>query len=425
MPAIAGRTREQIRTAIGSNLGHPYRLIEADASGSTSTFLTDELALGGADQHVGAWIVFTSGANNDGQVRRVTDSAVASNQQTLTFHPTVTDATANGDTAELWDEQFSPEGIHDFINQAILDAYGAVYDPMEDISLHGDGTQGRFDIPSGFSMLNRIDYRSRVSSAEVHPMSRTFDETTDSDFTQAVDTKDFKRGSSLKLTVAAGASAGDVITDSFTALDMSGYTHLEGWVKSTVALTAADYKIHLDNATVAADGSDLESLDVPAASADTWTFFRIALANPETDTAIASIGVEMDQDKGAHVVWFDEIRAVNNDSAVWETLPKTLWRIDKEARDLILTTGGVRVVNYSLLKLIGGGEPALLTADTGTSEIADWYIISRATALALMSEARSRTSDTDAHLTRGGFWWEQSDRAKRAFPTLVNVREVE
>ncbi len=426
MPVIAARTREQLRASVGVNLGYPFRLLEADATGTTTTFLTDELSLGGADEYNGSWLVFTSGANNDGLIRRVTDSSVTANRQTLTFYPAVTDATADGDTAELWNESYNPESIHDFINQAILDAYGEVYDRVEDITLHADGTQARFDIPSGLSMLQRVQYRSRVSSAEVHPMSRTFDEATDADFTQAVDTKDFKRGSSLKLTIGGSISNGDVITDSITSLDLSGYTHIEGWVKAAVTLAAADFVLHLDSGAVQADGSDLESLNIPATTAaDTWTFFRIALANPETDTAVISIGLEYNANAASNTVWFDEVRAVNSDSAVWSTLPNTLWRIDKEARDLILSRGGAKVAGYNLLKLVGGDKPALLTADATANEIDDWYVITRATALALMSEARSQQTDQDARATRAGFWWEQSKQAKQSFPMLVDVRQVE
>lgn len=423
--AIAGRSREQIRASVGTNLGSPFRLIEADAAGTNVTFLTDELSLGGADEHLGKWLVFTSGTN-DGEIRRVTDSDVTNNRQTLTFFPSASATTANGDTVELWDEPYNPEDIHEFINQAILDVYGAVYDPVEDISLHSGGNVSRLDIPSGLSMLKRIEWRSSITSKEVHGCERVFDETTDSDFTIAVDTENKRQGnSSLKLTVASGASAGDVITDSITSLDLSKQTHLEGWVLSTTALSAADYKIHLDSGTAQADGTDLESLDIPAASADTWTYWRVPLANPETDTALISIGIEMDQDKGAHTVWFDGIQAVANDTAIWTKLLNSLWHIDKESRDLILTSGGRKVVGYSLLKLVGGDEPALLTADGTANEINDTYVIARATALALVSGFRNPQTDPDAKGSHSAMWAIRAEQAQRRFPTLQNVRRIE
>ena len=101
MPIIATQTREDLRVSIGRIL-RAVKLIEADAAGSTTTFLTDELATGAATDFNGSWLVFTSGTN-DGSIRQVTTSTVAANRVTLTFFPAVAAATADGDTAELWD----------------------------------------------------------------------------------------------------------------------------------------------------------------------------------------------------------------------------------------------------------------------------------------------------------------------------------
>ena len=67
MVGVVGRTREEVRLPIGYNVD-AVKLIEADASGSTITLLTDDL-FGAADEHNGKWLVFTSGSNNDGQIR--------------------------------------------------------------------------------------------------------------------------------------------------------------------------------------------------------------------------------------------------------------------------------------------------------------------------------------------------------------------
>ena len=208
---IAGRTREELRTSIGYNLG-AFISVEADASGSTSTFLTDDI-FSTADDQNGKRIVFTSGSN-DGEIRRVTDSSISSNRTTLTFHPVVGTSTADTHTAELWRTDYNPEAIHDFINQAILEATGRVFDPEESTALHADGKTARFDVPSEFSMLSHVYYRSGEASSRVHLCDRVFDETTDSDFTQVVDDEDYKRNSSLKLTVGGSVSAGDFVTDS-------------------------------------------------------------------------------------------------------------------------------------------------------------------------------------------------------------------
>ena len=421
MPAIQGRTREQLRQHIGYALGGLY-VSAASSNGSTTTLLDNTLVLGGADTKIGKWIRFTSG-DNDALTRRVTDSAISSNVTTLTFMPAATSATAS-ESYELWEGAYSPDTIDDFINQAILAATGWVYDPIEDISLHGDGKQARFDIPSGISMISKIESRAKVSSTRIHACATTFDEATDGDFTQSLDTKDRKQGTqSLKLVIAAGASAGDFVTDSITSKDLSGYDTIEMWVKSTVATSSGNLKLLLDD--TAACVSPLETLSVPALSADTWTFVRMSLANPETDTAIISVGLEYDSDLGACTVWIDDIVAVANDTAEWETLDRRYWKIDKESRDLILVRDGQCAVGYRLIKITGGDKPALLTSDSTATEIDEDYIIASAVNIALLSSSGGPSTDPDARRQLSAYWAQQAERARRAFPMLANVRTVD
>ena len=421
MPAIQGRTREQLRQHIGRTLGAVY-VSSASASGSTTTLVDNTIVLGGADNQIGKWIRFTSG-NNDTLTRRVTDSAISSNVTTHTFMPAVGTSTAS-ESYELWDSAFNPDDIDDFINQSIMFATGWVYDPIENIELHGDGKQTRFDIPSNISMINKIEYRHKIKSTRIHACGSTFDEKTDSDFTQSLDTKDKKQGSqSLKMVIAAGASAGDFVTDSITSKDISGYDTIEMWVKSTVATSAGNLKLLLDD--TASCGSPLETLSIPALSADTWTFVRMSLANPETDTAIISVGLEYDSDIGAATVWIDDIVAVANDTAEWTTLDRRNWKIDKEARDLILVRDGHDSLGYSLIKITGGDKPALLTADSSTTEIDEDYVVAQAITLALLATSGGPGTDPDAKRQLSAFWADQAQRGKRKFPMLTNVRSVD
>jgi len=419
---MQGRTREELRQHIGYALGAVY-VSSASTNGSTTTLVDNTLVLGGADNHIGRWVRFTSG-DDDGAIRRVTDSAISSNVTTLTLMPALSASSTSGDTYELWHGEYNPAAIDNFINQAVIGATGNAYDPIEDISLHGDGKQIRFDIPSNISMISKIEYRGRVSSTRIHACAATFDETTDSDFTQSLDTKDRKQGTqALKMVIASGASAGDFVTDSITSKDISGYDTIEMWVKSTVATSAGNLKLLLDN--TAACASPLETLSIPALSADTWTFVRMALANPETDTAIISVGLEYDADLGACTVWIDDISAVENDTAEWTTLPRHNWRIDKEARDLILGRDGHDAVGYSLIKITGGDKPALLTSDSTATEVDENFIIAHATNLALISTSGGPATDPDAKRQLSAYWAAQAERSRRALPLLVNVRQVE
>ena len=421
MPSIQGRTREQLRQHIGYVLGSVY-VSAASTSGSTTTLLDNTLVLGGADNQIGKWIRFTSGSN-DTLTRRVTDSSISSNVTTMTFMPAATSATAS-ESYELWEGAFSPDVVDNIINQSILSATGWVYDPIENIGLHGDGYQTRFDIPSNISMISKVEYRHKVSSTRIHACATTFDEATDGDFTQALDTKDRKQGTqALKLTIAAGASAGDFVSDSITSKDISGYDTIEMWVKSTVATSSGNLKLLLDN--TASCASPIETLSIPALSADTWTFVRMSLANPETDTAIISVGLEYDSDLGACVVWIDDISAVANDTAEWTTLDRRYWKIDKEARDLVLMRDGQCAAGYALIKITGGDKPALLTSDSDTTEIPEDYIIASSVTNVLLSASGGPATDPDARRQLSAYWAQQAERARRSFPMLVNVRSVD
>ena len=405
MAVTQASTREELRVDIGYNLGHPFTTLEADATGTTTSLLTDDVTLGGTNEHRGKWLVFTSGTN-DGSVRKVTGSAVTDGQTTLIFHPAASAATADGNTAELWNEDHDPASIHNFINQAIKNATGSVYDPVTDISLHADGKTTRFDIPTGFAMLQKVEFAAYATSEIIHDMNSTFTESTDADIEQAVDDADF-------------------ISDAISSIDLSGYTHVEGWVKATSAIAAADFNICLDNATCTCDGNDKETLPVPAVSADTWTFFRIALANPESDTAIVSVGIEYNDNSATNTVWFDDLRVVHNDTAIWTKLDRRAWHVDKQQKDLILHSDGRAALGYRLIKLVGGGKPALLTDDSTTNEIDDQYVIHRATGLAMASVGGGNATDPDASAQRAAFWFGMAEQSKRSFPMLVDVRLVQ
>jgi len=420
MAVVQGRTRAQLRQSIGYNLGAVY-VSSASGTGSTTT-IVDNTLIGADDNHNGKWIVFNDADGTSGQVTRVSD--YTSSSTTLTLSPAIAATSVADDTYEIWDDIYSPARLDDLINQAVIDATGSTYDPVEKLDLHTDGTVQRLDIPSGLSMIQNIYYRRSVDFTRLHACNVVFDETIDSDFTVTADTKIKKQGTaSNKFVIASGASAGDIATDSITSKDISGYDYIEFWVRSTVATSAGNLKILLDD--TASCVSPLETLSVPALSADTWTFCRVALANPESDTAIISVGLEYDADLGACTVWLDDISVVKNDSAQWDKIPRNLWKIDKEAQDIVLDGYAHGVAPYNLLKVLGGDKPTLLTSDTDTSEIDEQYIIARATALTFASASGGPSTDPDNKNNMAGFWMGMSQQARRAFPLLTDVRLVQ
>ena len=418
---VQGRTREQLRQSIGYNLG--VLKVGTATGGTTETLIDTKTLRGGDDTYNGKYILVTDATDGTTTDTPYIDDYTASST-TIAFQHALSFTVASGDSYEIWDDEYNPVVINDFINQAIIDTTGHAYNPTENVELHTDGKAMRFDIPSNISIINRLFYRSRVTSTSLHTCNAAFDETVDSDITVTVDTEDKKRGTgSNKFVIAAGASAGDIATDSIASKDISKYDYLECWIKSTVATSSGNLKILLDDSASCA--SPIETLSVPALSADTWTYVRMALANPETDTAIISIGLEYDSDLGACQVRLDDIKVVQNDTADWTILPKHLWRIDRSARDLMLTDSGRLEAGYSLLKIQGGDKPALLSSDAATTEIDDSYIIAMATSLAFAATSGGAATDPDQNRQQASYWYGLAQSAKRAFPTMVTGRWVE
>ena len=420
MAVTQGKTLEDLRKAVGRNLG---KMVTGTTSGSGSTTTAvDATLFGGDDEYIGSYIRITSGTY-DGTTRRITD--YASSTGTMTF-AAVGGTVAGSVTYELWKDGFDPQVVDEFINQSIWEITGKYFDPEENVDLHTDKVNARLEIPSEIAMIQDVYYRSKFTAKELHSCNTAFDDSVDSDFTITANTEDYKKGSaSNKIVIAAGASAGDTASDTITSVNIEKYDYIEFWIKSTVATSAGNLKIHLVDA-----GGIEESLDVPALTADTWKYCRVALSNPEDNTAITQVRFEYDSDLGACVVYLDDIKAVKNDTATWTKLPRYQWRIDKEGeqgastQDLVLTDGGRAEAGYSLIKLVGGDEPAELSADSDTTEVPERYIVAYATALMAQAGSLRPDADIDSMRNLAAFWFAKSEQAKNDLPFLTNVRLV-
>ena len=489
MAVVQGRTRAQLRQSVGYNLGAVY--VSSSSGNGLTTTIVDNTLIGADDNHNGKWVVYNDADGTAGQVTRVSD--YTSSSTTLTLSPAVAASSVTSDTYELWDDEYNPAIIDEFLNQSILDVTGRAWDPVEDLSLHTDGKVQRFDIPSGIEMIQNIYYRSSVDSTRLLSCNSAFDEqstlvatTLDGAITSTsatsvpvvsstplranqqimvgsekmtississntltvsrgaggttaathsngvsvllfpvVDTKIKKQGTaSNQFVIPAAASADQIGTDSISSKDISRYDYLEGWVKITRAgeatTTAADLAILLDDTANCA--SPLEELDIPALTDDTWTFFRVKLANPELDTAIISIGLKYDVDLGACTIWLDDISVVANDSAQWSKIPRNLWRIDKEAQDIVLDNYVHGVARYNLLKIVGGDKPALMTSDTDTPEVDERYLIAAATSKMFAASSGGPSTDPDQRRGQAGFWKGEANRAQRSLPFQTDIR---
>ena len=238
-------------------------------------------------------------------------------------------------------------------------------------------------------MLHKVQFRTSIEAIQIEAATDAWTESVDGDVTASQDTKDKKRGAgSFKMVVATGASANDILaTQKITSKNIAGMDYVEFWIKSTAAFPASgDLQLLLDDTANCA--SPVETLNIPALTADTWTFVRLPLANPELDTALISVGLKYVTDIGATTIFLNDIKAVLNSTAKYADIPKHLWGVDPSTRDLTLRPSVRASVGYSMLKLHGGDTPATLDADATVCEVDDWYVIARATSLAMRASPR-------------------------------------
>jgi hypothetical protein len=407
--AIQSRTREQIRRSIAANLDQPPSGT-ATGNGSTTTLL-DTNYIGGDDEFNGGWLVFTSGTN-DGLIRRVTDYATSTG--TLTFKPAATASTATNDTYEFWRSEYPPDRIHEFINQALIQRTprGLVTD--EDISNHGHSSDSRHDIPSAMVAVAGVDYRYQYSGKKVDEASTAW--TAGSSVTITADTEDNKAFSSSTRMYLSGVSAATVGYKDVTSLDLRRYDTLEFWFKSSVTHAAGDLTIVLGEGSTLA--TPRETINIPAATARTWTYMRVSLVNPELLSAIVSVGLKFVTGTSTRYIWINDIKAVNTESAVFRRLWPGSYRIEREARKVFLKEDSRAEVGYSLIRLIGYKLPSLLTADSDTATLDPDLIAARATSRSLFSLARGRTTDPDDSDRRAAFFEGVAAQAERSLPAL-------
>jgi len=130
------------------------------------------------------------------------------------------------------------------------------------------------------------------------------------DVTSTLDTTDKKVGAgSAKLAVAAGASAGDILaTEAIEPLNITNAYQIALWIKCSVATVAGNLQLLLDNDAKCV--SPLETLNIPALEAGTWTRVALPLATPANLTAIISVGLKYAVDIGACDIWLDDITAI-------------------------------------------------------------------------------------------------------------------
>lgn len=414
--AIQSRTRQQIRRAIGRRLGVLIVGEVTDTKDTTSLWDTGWLAKGGTNEYVGRHVVIydATGSIVDGEKSFVT--AFDSTNKDCTMSPAFTANLTDGDKYEMW-QGITIDEVDEEINNAVMEVSDDALQTYQDTSQFTASDKLEYDI-STFKGISDIEY-VRTTSIErlIENCESVWTELVDGDVTATRDTSIKKLGNaSLKLVVASGASANDILaTEAMSSLDLTDCDTLEIWVYTGATFAAGAIQVLLDNTAQCA--SPVESLDIPATTAATWTRHSISLANPQSDGAIISVGIKMITDT-TYTLYFDDIRATLAGSRQYAPLHHDHWDINLgSTKKVRFTRNGLAVMgNPTQMRWNGYQLPALLSADTTASEIDPSWIIAYVVGTLLTSHVGVRALNPDAD-KRGKTWLDRADKLKPSIMT--------
>ena len=408
MPITSLRSRAQIRASIGMGTGALDQsggsaTLQITGASSVGAWTVGALTFGSSNEHRGKWALATGGSSNAssnvGFIRRV--ATFTSSNTRLTF---VTDWPATPDTTqtfELWDEFASPVLIHDYINRAISEATkkGAVaYREL----FHTGGEIKTFGLSAGSSAIGvqEIEYRSRWTGLQLTSLDTLMSSA--ASVLAETDTNNKREGAaSARINIAAAFSSATVAaTSSFGVVDIRKYSHLEFWAMSNVTTTSSSLRARLGEGD-----TNRETINFPALKASSWTYVRLALANPELDSAITRFMLMSGaSDAGSMTVWQDDVTVVSDGSEDWTRLNRRFWGLDQANRAIVFE--GDASVPYALVRATVRRAPNLLTTDSAICEVDPDYVINSVTAKLLRSRADLSGSGRDAAL-------QEADRAEQ------------
>lgn len=152
-----------------------------------------------------------------------------------------------------------------------------------------------------------------AKTAKLVPMKLLCDcdtiwEKTDANITVATEGAIKKQGTnSAKISIAGGFVTGLAAwsPDLAGPPDCTNYELMKIFIRSSIALSAADLRIRISDATDAGAGGDFTDVDVPALLANTWTECSLAYTASAALPDILSIGLVVVVDKGACDIYID------------------------------------------------------------------------------------------------------------------------
>jgi hypothetical protein len=363
-------TRRQIRRSIGYTLG-VMELRSTTGGGTSGGADLIDTGLSGADDEWNGWWFYVA---TDLDLKAADFTSSTGN---VTFEVTAGATVNSGTEYEIWPPNFPPARVNSLIDQAVrqVTAAGGVV-PNEattlasTIGFYGHPHTNRIAAPDAMVYLKRIEVRDYVRSREILPTGTAWDETAGAIFTATKETEYvLDSGGSMKI-VVSGAGNGQVISDSFASLDLSGYDRLEMSIMVETAVAASDLLIHLDDTASLASPIPAGGHIVPGIGAKVRYRLQIPIAEPQDVTAVISAGLEYNANSGANTIYVGSLIAVDSSSEQWRTVPDHYYRTDAEAREIQFSSDGMADTQFKALRLVGYDQPTMPSADTSNIDAA-------------------------------------------------------
>ena len=414
--AYQGRNRGEMRRQVGRNCNC---IIVGTAKSTTDTSsLIDTYGLRGGDsEHNGKEVIIydATGSIVDGEKSRV--SAYDSATSDATVSPVFTASITSTDKYEMWDDGYDIDEINALFDQAIIRITDRTFLDKVTETTYTERDRYEYNVLSDFVGVHTVDYVSSIGEEEVVADGLW----TGATGVTASQDDELDRGSvCTKLVVSAGVAAAAQLGYFATGtLDLSNYDTIELWIRSDIAQTAANLELLLCSDTLGVTAVDTISL--PALTIDTQTRIQLTMANPELDTAIASIALKQKAatDIGACKIWIEYAYALKSASRVFAPLPPEQWTITKATTPLLkLTPSGLSTAGSDTLLRISGYQIAtLLTDDTTDADIDPDYLIYAVTGDLLMNHYKGK-EDTKGRIERAQ-WYLAQAKAKELQITIT------
>lgn len=176
-----------------------------------------------------------------------------------------------------------------------------------DYKIQNIRTIGDYDIPVNITQLS--GNLAKSTAVVIEDCEDAWNEDTIAEVTASADSSDKKVGSnSAKFAIGADFTTGIIGYEQLSATNISGANFIRLWIKSDKVSASGDIQLLLDNTAKCA--SPVETLNIPALLANTWTQVYLPLVDRESDTAIISIGLKLNKDNGAQNIWVDDVNTV-------------------------------------------------------------------------------------------------------------------